>query len=228
MLGERRPRPQTAPTPSPFPSQDTGAAAAVMATLYPSLEDMKGHQVLQVGVRSTSLWGGEGLTPRGSPRAPPFSRQAQAAAGVGTPATTVLTEKPKLPSGNVGCDQPPVSRGCLGWGVAHHGRGGSVGTPPQLGTGVGDGAWGFLPPGSSRGGSLHVPCASCWLLVLGGSRMCVWGGCKLGTPPTKAIPRCAPQHRPCCTPTWRSWRTTWDSRSPAKRSRKNSSRTAAP
>lgn len=41
-----------------------------MATLYPSLEDMKGHQVLQ----------------------------AQAAAGVGTPATTVLTEKPKLPS----------------------------------------------------------------------------------------------------------------------------------
>ncbi|KAI6073997.1 Syndecan binding protein 2 [Aix galericulata] len=98
MLGERRPRPQTAPTPSPFLSQDTGAAAAAMATLYPSLEDMKGHQVLQVGVRSMSLWGGEGLTPRGSPRAPPFSRQAQAAAGVGTPATTVLTEKPKLPS----------------------------------------------------------------------------------------------------------------------------------
>ncbi|NXS75608.1 SDCB2 protein, partial [Pandion haliaetus] len=39
-----------------------------MATLYPSLEDMKGHQILQ----------------------------AQAAAGVRTPATTVLTEKPKL------------------------------------------------------------------------------------------------------------------------------------
>ncbi|NWX39267.1 SDCB2 protein, partial [Steatornis caripensis] len=39
-----------------------------MATLYPSLEDMKGHQVLQ----------------------------AQAAAGVRTPATTVVTEKPKL------------------------------------------------------------------------------------------------------------------------------------
>uniref|UniRef100_A0A8B9UWZ9 Syndecan binding protein 2 n=1 Tax=Anas zonorhyncha TaxID=75864 RepID=A0A8B9UWZ9_9AVES len=69
-----------------------------MATLYPSLEDMKGHQVLQVGVRSTSLWGGEGLTPRSSPRAPQLSRQAQAAAGVGTPATTVLTEKPNLPS----------------------------------------------------------------------------------------------------------------------------------
>ncbi|XP_063260492.1 syntenin-2 isoform X2 [Prinia subflava] len=42
-----------------------------MATLYPSLEDMKGHQVLQ----------------------------AQAAAGVKTPATTVVTEKPKLTSG---------------------------------------------------------------------------------------------------------------------------------
>ncbi|XP_049673432.1 syntenin-2 [Accipiter gentilis] len=41
-----------------------------MATLYPSLEDMKGHQILQ----------------------------AQAAAGVRTPATTVLTEKPKLVS----------------------------------------------------------------------------------------------------------------------------------
>ncbi|XP_042688350.1 syntenin-2 isoform X2 [Centrocercus urophasianus] len=39
-----------------------------MATLYPSLEDMKGHQVLQ----------------------------AQVAAGIGTPATTVLTEKPNL------------------------------------------------------------------------------------------------------------------------------------
>ncbi|NXE82707.1 SDCB2 protein, partial [Cochlearius cochlearius] len=39
-----------------------------MATLYPSLEDMKGHQLLQ----------------------------AQAAAGVRTPATTVVTEKPKL------------------------------------------------------------------------------------------------------------------------------------
>ncbi|NXO01000.1 SDCB2 protein, partial [Rhinopomastus cyanomelas] len=42
-----------------------------MATLYPSLEDMKGHQILQ----------------------------AQAAAGVKTPATTVATEKPKLTSG---------------------------------------------------------------------------------------------------------------------------------
>ncbi|NXK13829.1 SDCB2 protein, partial [Herpetotheres cachinnans] len=39
-----------------------------MATLYPSLEDMKGHQILQ----------------------------AQAAAGVKTPTTTVVTEKPKL------------------------------------------------------------------------------------------------------------------------------------
>ncbi|NXQ72110.1 SDCB2 protein, partial [Quiscalus mexicanus] len=47
-----------------------------MATLYPSLEDMKGHQVLQ----------------------------AQAAAGVRTPATTVATEKPKLTSGT----EPPV------------------------------------------------------------------------------------------------------------------------
>lgn len=136
MLGERRPRPQIAPTPSPFLSQDTGAAAAAaMATLYPSLEDMKGHQVLQVGVRSTSLWGGEGLAPRGSPRAPQLSRQAQAAAGVGTPATTVLTEKPKLPSGNVGCDQPPVSRGSLGWGVAHHGRGAQRRPPHSLAQG---------------------------------------------------------------------------------------------
>ncbi|NWU96078.1 SDCB2 protein, partial [Upupa epops] len=42
-----------------------------MATLYPSLEDMKGHQILQ----------------------------AQAAAGVKTPPTTVATEKPKLTSG---------------------------------------------------------------------------------------------------------------------------------
>ncbi|XP_019328547.1 PREDICTED: syntenin-2 [Aptenodytes forsteri] len=47
-----------------------------MATLYPSLEDMKGHQILQ----------------------------AQAAAGVRTPATTVVTEKPKLISGTA----PPV------------------------------------------------------------------------------------------------------------------------
>ncbi|KAM9372090.1 syntenin-2 isoform 1-T1 [Phaethornis superciliosus] len=47
-----------------------------MATLYPSLEDMKGHQILQ----------------------------AQASAGVGTPPTTVATEKPKLipGTGNVG------------------------------------------------------------------------------------------------------------------------------
>ncbi|XP_065610437.1 syntenin-2 [Cyrtonyx montezumae] len=45
------------------------SSGSEMATLYPSLEDMKGHQVLQ----------------------------AQAAAGIGTPATTVLTEKPKLP-----------------------------------------------------------------------------------------------------------------------------------
>ncbi|NXP66628.1 SDCB2 protein, partial [Chloropsis cyanopogon] len=49
-----------------------------MATLYPSLEDMKGHQVLQ----------------------------AQAAAGVRTPATTVVTEKPKLTSGS-GKLRPP-------------------------------------------------------------------------------------------------------------------------
>ncbi|KAM4650315.1 syntenin-2 isoform 2-T2 [Amazona ochrocephala] len=41
-----------------------------MATLYPSLEDMKGHQILQ----------------------------AQAAAGVRTPPTTVVAEKPKLSS----------------------------------------------------------------------------------------------------------------------------------
>ncbi|XP_065547892.1 syntenin-2 [Lathamus discolor] len=47
-----------------------------MATLYPSLEDMKGHQLLQ----------------------------AQAAAGVRTPPTTVVTEKPKLSSDTA----PPV------------------------------------------------------------------------------------------------------------------------
>ncbi|NXS54287.1 SDCB2 protein, partial [Brachypteracias leptosomus] len=57
-----------------------------MATLYPSLEDMKGHQILQ----------------------------AQAAAGVRTPPTTVATEKLKLESGtsDTGCDPgegaPPV------------------------------------------------------------------------------------------------------------------------
>ncbi|NWV30681.1 SDCB2 protein, partial [Grantiella picta] len=50
-----------------------------MATYYPSLEDMKGHQVLQ----------------------------AQAAAGVRTPATTVVTEKPKLTSGT-GKLRPPL------------------------------------------------------------------------------------------------------------------------
>ncbi|NXK54684.1 SDCB2 protein, partial [Chauna torquata] len=49
-----------------------------MAMLYPSLEDMKGHQVLQ----------------------------AQAAAGVSTPATTVLAEKPKLAS-STGNLRPP-------------------------------------------------------------------------------------------------------------------------
>ncbi|XP_061864954.1 syntenin-2 [Colius striatus] len=47
-----------------------------MATLYPSLEDMKGHQILQ----------------------------AQAAAGVRTPPTTMVTEKPKLPTGT----EPPA------------------------------------------------------------------------------------------------------------------------
>ncbi|NXX11092.1 SDCB2 protein, partial [Podargus strigoides] len=52
-----------------------------MATLYPSLEDMKGHQILQ----------------------------AQAAAGVRTPATTVVTEKPKLLSWPSVCPAvPPV------------------------------------------------------------------------------------------------------------------------
>ncbi|XP_014810897.1 PREDICTED: syntenin-2-like [Calidris pugnax] len=49
-----------------------------MATLYPSLEDMKGHQILQ----------------------------AQAAAGVRTPATTVVTEKPKLTSGTSNAAPP--------------------------------------------------------------------------------------------------------------------------
>lgn len=29
-----------------------------MATLYPSLEDMKGHQILQVSVSAAALWGG--------------------------------------------------------------------------------------------------------------------------------------------------------------------------
>ncbi|KAM9285010.1 syntenin-2 isoform 2-T2 [Morus bassanus] len=51
-----------------------------MATLYPSLEDMKGHQILQ----------------------------AQAAAGVRTPATTVVTEKPKLVSGTDNAGSPPM------------------------------------------------------------------------------------------------------------------------
>ncbi|NXI99947.1 SDCB2 protein, partial [Psophia crepitans] len=50
-----------------------------MATLYPSLEDMKGHQILQ----------------------------AQAAAEVRTPTTTVVTEKPKLVSGTSNT-VPPV------------------------------------------------------------------------------------------------------------------------
>ncbi|KAM6404426.1 syntenin-2 isoform 3-T3 [Rhynochetos jubatus] len=50
-----------------------------MATLYPSLEDMKGHQILQ----------------------------AQAAAGLRTPATTVVTEKPKLVS-DTGNAAPPL------------------------------------------------------------------------------------------------------------------------
>ncbi|NWW69845.1 SDCB2 protein, partial [Climacteris rufus] len=51
-----------------------------MATLYPSLEDMKGHQILQ----------------------------AQAAAGVRTPPTTVVTEKPKLTSGTGNLRPPSV------------------------------------------------------------------------------------------------------------------------
>ncbi|XP_042688349.1 syntenin-2 isoform X1 [Centrocercus urophasianus] len=58
-------KPQSCPHPIPIPSP---GSAPAMATLYPSLEDMKGHQVLQ----------------------------AQVAAGIGTPATTVLTEKPNL------------------------------------------------------------------------------------------------------------------------------------
>lgn len=101
-----------------------------MATLYPSLEDMKGHQILQVS--TAALWGVE-QTPMGpcgvpssegaqgwgaEPRASSVSWQAQAAAGVRTPATTVLTEKPKLVSdtGNAGCDRLSPSRGCLGRG----------------------------------------------------------------------------------------------------------------
>ncbi|NXI40512.1 SDCB2 protein, partial [Galbula dea] len=51
-----------------------------MATLYPSLEDMKGHQILQ----------------------------AQVAAGVRTPPTTVATEKPKLVSSTSNAGSPPV------------------------------------------------------------------------------------------------------------------------
>ncbi|XP_062484282.1 syntenin-2 [Pezoporus occidentalis] len=58
------------------PGAAAGTAPAAMATLYPSLEDMKGHQLLQ----------------------------AQAAAGVRTPPTTVVTEKPKLSSDTA----PPV------------------------------------------------------------------------------------------------------------------------
>lgn len=52
------------------------------------------------------------------PRANPISWQAQAAAGVRTPTTTVVTEKPKLVSGtgNVGCDWLSLSRGCHGGG----------------------------------------------------------------------------------------------------------------
>lgn len=72
----------------PEPPHPCPQTAAAMATLYPSLEDMKGHQVLQ----------------------------AQAAAGVRTPATTVVTEKPKLTSGTgkVGPDQLTLCRGSLG------------------------------------------------------------------------------------------------------------------
>ncbi|NWS44812.1 SDCB2 protein, partial [Probosciger aterrimus] len=51
-----------------------------MATLYPSLEDMKGHQILQ----------------------------AQAEAGVRTPPTTVATEKPKLSSDTASLRSPHV------------------------------------------------------------------------------------------------------------------------
>lgn len=58
--------PQTPMSPSP----GTAAAAAAMATLYPSLEDMKGHQLLQVSISAAALGGGE-QTPTGPCGVPP-------------------------------------------------------------------------------------------------------------------------------------------------------------
>lgn len=64
------------------------------------------------------LWGLTSEGPRGGGHSieHPVSWQAQAAAGVRTPATTVVTEKPKLTSGTgkVGHDQFTLCRGCLG------------------------------------------------------------------------------------------------------------------
>lgn len=112
-----------------------------MATLYPSLEDMKGHQILQVSVSAVAFQGASRPPPPpgslglggAQPGAHPVSRQAQAAAGVRTPPTTVVTEKPKLDSGtgNAGCHRLSLSRGCLRvGGAALTGQGGSAETPP--------------------------------------------------------------------------------------------------
>lgn len=113
---------------SPFP----GTAKAAMATLYPSLEDMKGHQLLQVSAGAAALGGVSWMQwvpplsegPQGgwaAPQASPISLQAQAAAGVRTPPTTVVPEKPKLSSdtGNAGWDRLSPPGGCLrGGGIS--------------------------------------------------------------------------------------------------------------
>lgn len=71
----------------------------------------------------------------------------------------------------------PRCRGALWVGGGHPPRGEARLRPPHTAWHMGRG-WGLgvspPPPGSSRGGSLHVPCAGCWLLVPGGlPDMCV-------------------------------------------------------
>lgn len=119
------------PRPHPIPILSPGSATA-MATLYPSLEDMKGHQVLQVSVRSSAQWGwSDPLSTHGDPmagavpRANPISPRLRQLLGSAPPPPRC---SPRSQSSRRSQRSPPVPvmggvvlRGCLGggWGGPH-------------------------------------------------------------------------------------------------------------
>lgn len=130
-LWHRTQRKKPQPCPHPIPILSPGSATA-MATLYPSLEDMKGHQVLQVSVRSSAQWGwSDPLSTHGDPmagavpRANPISPRLRQLLGSAPPPPRC---SPRSQSSRRSQRSPPVPvmggvvlRGCLGggWGGLH-------------------------------------------------------------------------------------------------------------